>query len=197
MMGVKGVNAIVLAGGKSRRMGRDKASLPLGEKTLIDCLLDLLKELFDRIIVVGARPGVVMDASVFCVADEKPGIGPLMGICSGLEASDTECNFVTACDIPEFDKTFLKRMLERAGEYDILVPRHPDGRHEPLFAVYKRRLLPLIRFCLDEGVTKIDRIYPLCRQGYIEIGDESMLTNINTPQEYSEYLGRLNKEGMV
>lgn len=193
---MNGANAIVLAGGGSRRMGRDKASLPLGGKQLIQHILQGLKERFDRIVVVGARPGVVADASVWCVADEKPGIGPLMGICSGLEFSDKEMNLVMACDIPDYDASFLDRMLERAPGYDILVPRRRDGRHEPLFAVYKRRILPLVRDCLKRGVTKIDRVYPFCHQGYIELEDDSWLVNLNTPQEYRDYLVRTGGGGV-
>lgn len=184
-------SAIVLAGGRSSRMGCDKAALPLGEGRLIDGLLGKLREIFATIIVVGAAPGIVCDPRVRLVADERPGLGPLMGLLSGLKASDSELNFVMACDIPAFDRDFLLRMLSRAEAYDILVPRHRNGFHEPLFAVYSRRIVSLIQTSLDSGLTRIDLIYPLCRQGYIELEDDSWLVNINTPQDYARFAAQV------
>lgn len=194
----KDFSAIVLAGGKSTRMGQDKAFLPFGDERLIDRVIARLLECFSQVIVVGASGSGdrLQLHGVKAVADEKPGMGPMMGILSGLKASATGFNFVMACDIPDLDHSFLKRMLAMSPAYDILVPRHGDGRHEPLFAVYHRRVIPLLQSFLDKGIKKIDLVFPHCRQGYIDLGDDSWLVNINTPRDYAAYAGsrRLRKQ---
>lgn len=182
-------SAIVLAGGKSTRMGQDKAFLPFGDERLIDRVIARLQECFPQVIVVGASLDCLKNNGVKTVVDEKPGMGPMMGILSGLKASATELNFVMACDIPDFNHFFLKRMLAMSPAYDVLVPRHGNGRHESLFAVYHRRVIPLLQSFLDKGIKKIDLAFAQCRQGYIDIGDDSWLVNINTPADYAAYAG--------
>ncbi len=184
----KGISAIVLAGGKSARMGRDKAVLPFGGERLIDRVISALQDLFSDILVVCSRPDLALPPSIRLVADEQPGLGPLMGILSGLKASATDMNFVMACDIPDFNRVFLLRMLEDCADVDIRVPRHADGRYEPLFALYSRRVIPLAQACLDRGISKVDRIFPDCRVEFVDIPADLRLININTPADYSAYI---------
>jgi molybdopterin-guanine dinucleotide biosynthesis protein A len=188
---IKDFSAIVLAGGKSSRMGRDKALLPCGGERLIDRVIARLQPYFSQIIVVGMEPAQIAKLPVTAVLDEQPGRGPLMGILSGLRVSNHDHNLVMACDIPDFDEAFLQRMLEGSRDYDILVPRHPDGRHEPLFALYHKGIIPLIEASLQRGIKKIDLIFPECRQGYIDLEGATWLRNINTPTDYADYLGNL------
>jgi len=174
-------------------MGRNKALLSYAGERLIDRVVSRLQSYFKQIIVVGMEPTQLLNLSVTAVLDEQPGRGPLMGILSGLRVSNHDHNLVMACDIPDFDVAFLQRMLDGSGDYDILVPRHPDGRHEPLFALYHRRIVPLIEACLRRGVKKTDLIFPECRQGYIDLDGDSWLRNINTPTDYADYLATLEK----
>jgi molybdopterin-guanine dinucleotide biosynthesis protein A len=122
------------------------------------------------------------------VVDERPGYGPLMGILSGLRASGNHTNFVIACDIPEIDTNFLGNMIPFIDHYDIVVPVSGHGKFEPLFAFYSKRLIPVIEDLLDQGIGKINRLFPKCRTKYIPMQKNGWYYNLNTMVDYQNYL---------
>jgi len=183
---------IVLAGGKSSRMGKEKALLLVNGKTLIERILNQLKEVpLDEIIVVGDSKLFSISIDVRFVPDEKKGYGPLMGIISGLRASHCDQNLVVACDIPILDKTFLLNLIAGSRPFDIYVPRHKNGQYEPLLAIYKKSILPLAENLINCGKRKVDILFSLCHCGFMDIDELSWLININTPQEYNNFLRKL------
>ena len=128
------------------------------------------------------------------VPDAEPGRGPLMGILSGLAASEEEMNFVTAVDTPLLLPSLVEHVVRNMGELDVLVPLW-HGRPEPLSAAYARRCLPAIRECVGEG--RIVSFYPRVRVGYVDeetvrgIDPEGVFFyNVNTPEEY-EHIRRM------
>lgn len=183
---MKKIGAIVLTGGKSSRMGRDKASLPLGGQILIDLILAQLDRLCSEVMVVGSFSDECLTRSVRFVADERPDCGPLMGIVSGLKASASELNLVVACDIPVLNRRFLLRLIEESGSFDIFVPRYADGRCEPLLALYSRRILPIAQDLIDKGEKKIDLLFARCNCGFLDVDELPWLMNINTPDDYAD-----------
>lgn len=150
------MNAFVLAGGQSTRMGRDKALLELGGSPLIEHALEKLRALGFSPRVAGSRPDLAWFAPV--VADNYFQQGPLSGIEAALVASDAEQNLFLPVDLPRLPVEFLRWMMDRAGQTCALatVPRL-QGLPQPLCAVYSRAMLPHIRAALAEEDTKVTR----------------------------------------
>jgi molybdopterin-guanine dinucleotide biosynthesis protein A/molybdopterin-guanine dinucleotide biosynthesis protein len=185
--------SIVLAGGISRRMGTDKALLPINGKPIIQSLIQSLIPISKDIIVSlndGGRHEELkqaLPAGVRVVYDERPGQGPLMGIYAGLKASETDVNFVIACDIPEIDPGFITEMRSYTGDHDVVVSVDHEGRTNALLAMYRRSVIPLVKKQLDEGQRKIILFYPQCRVKYVPMHDGAWYKNINTMDDYMTY----------
>ncbi|MGB7191233.1 MAG: molybdenum cofactor guanylyltransferase [Acidobacteriaceae bacterium] len=150
------MNAFVLAGGQSTRMGRDKALLDLGGSPLIEHALEKLRALGFSPHIAGSRPDLARFAPV--VADNHSQQGPLGGIEAALAASDAEQNFFLAVDLPWLPIAFLRWMIDRAGVTNALatVPRL-QGLPQPLCAIYRRAMLPHAQATLAEGDAKVMR----------------------------------------
>jgi molybdopterin-guanine dinucleotide biosynthesis protein A len=148
------ISCIVLAGGKGLRLGRYKASVTVNGEGLLQRVVSRLSFLSSDIIVVIARgqqlpcvagyPGLRIETDVYA------GKGPLVGIYTGLEASNSAYNLVVACDMPFLNRDLLGYMLEISAGFDAVVPRLGD-MVEPLHAVYSKSCLPAIKRMLDGG----------------------------------------------
>ncbi len=185
--------SIVLAGGTSRRMGQDKALLPIDGRPMIQSLIRGLIPV-SRDVIVSLNDGErheelkqALPAGVRVVYDERPGQGPLMGIYAGLKASETDVNLVVACDIPEVDPGFITEMRSYTGDHDVVVSVDNEGRTNALLAMYRRSVIPLIKKQLDEGRRKIILFYPQCRVKYVPMRDVAWYRNINTMDDYKTY----------
>ncbi len=141
--------AILLAGGQSRRMGRDKVHLPYQGVPMAARVYGLLAEVFPTVLVVGRIEGFPVPGAR-CIADRRPGLGPLEGLVSGLEALDAPRALLVACDMPDLQLPLLRAMAAHAEDADALVPHSARGP-EPLLAVYSRRVLPGLRAFLEAG----------------------------------------------
>jgi molybdopterin-guanine dinucleotide biosynthesis protein A len=185
------VGGFVLAGGASRRMGRDKAKLALEGKTLLERQVRLLQAVCGRVGVVGPREFYSgLEIPVF--PDEYPRRGPLGGIHSGLLHSRSEYNLFLACDMPYLEVRFLGWLVEQALQHqaDVTVPRTRDGRHT-LCAVFRRRVLAAIRYRLATGQNKVRGLFPRASSRVIPWTEVAragfsprIFDNINTPQDY-------------
>jgi molybdopterin-guanine dinucleotide biosynthesis protein A len=152
--------AIILCGGKSSRMGRDKATLPFGPELMLQRVVRLVSEVVEPVnIVVVAAPGQVLPelpAAVAVARDEHTERGPLEGLAAGLRNLSGRVNaaYATACDVPLLAPAFVARMFELLGDDEIAVPR--DGRHHhPLAAVYRTSVLAHVQRLLSA-----DRLRP-------------------------------------
>ncbi len=146
--------AIILCGGKSSRMGRDKATLPFGPELMLQRVVRLVSDVvsLENIVVVAAPnqllPPLPEDALI--ARDSQEFRGPLQGIATGLIAIGDRLDaiYVTACDVPLLVPALVERMFDALGTFDIAVPF--DGQHHhPLAAVYRPRVLPHIHSLLD------------------------------------------------
>jgi len=189
----EGEAAIVLCGGLSRRMGRDKASLPFGPETLLERTVRLVREVVPEVVVVtrdGAPP-----PGPFPIARDA-GRGPLDGLASGLKSVRAGRAFLTACDAPFLKPELIRRLLDLARGHDAAVPL-VDGFHMTTCAVYARTVLPVAERLLAAG-----RLRPLF---LIEAVDARIVSsdelrdidpllesfhNTNTPEQYAEALKR-------
>ena len=179
--------AIILAGGSSGRMGADKSLLPIKSKPIIERICEQLRDSFEQILISANEADKLAFLGFEIVPDRQTGQGPLMGIASALEASENELNFVVACDIPNIDLTFVRRLLVEAQKADIVIPT-ADGNEklEPLFAVYRKSTLKTINEVLASGGRKISDIFSRCNVRYIKM-EAGQITNLNTMDEYEQF----------
>lgn len=145
--------AVLLAGGRSRRMGRDKALLPLADgRPLWQRQLDVLRALQPAELFISGPARVGFPPDISLLADATPGRGPLSGIAAALGAMRSPLLVVLAVDLPRMTAAFLRELLAESLENRGTVPRHgTSGFYEPLAAVYPARSSPLAEAQLASG----------------------------------------------
>jgi len=164
------MTSIILAGGKSSRLGRSKALQLIGDRSLIQRVIDRLAIISTEIIIATARGEEITcssDVRVRTVADVHPGKGPLAGIQSGLIASTDSRAIVVSCDIPFVSVSLLEYMSGICSEFDVVVPQI-GTKAEPLCAVYSKNCVAPISALLKQNELKIIRLFPMVRVRYIE-----------------------------
>jgi molybdopterin-guanine dinucleotide biosynthesis protein A len=189
---MEAVSAFVLAGGKSSRMGADKAFVELGARRLLDRALELAGVVASDVRIVGSAGKFARFGRV--VEDEFPNCGPLGGIHAALQASQTELNFVLAVDLPFVEAGFLRYLLTeaQASKAVVTVPR-AGGGWQPLCAVYRREFAAVAETALRRSKYKIDPLFGLVEVRALD-DDElkkcgfspDMFRNLNTPEELGE-----------
>ena len=188
------MTGIILAGGKSRRMGESKAFMDAGGVPLFERVYRIFKEIFPEIIIVAndARPFERYEARL--QKDIILNKGALGGLYTGLFHSPSYHAFCTACDMPLLNPWVIKYMVEERDEYDVIVPKTHDGLH-PLHAIYSKKCLNPMRQLLTRNELKIVNFYHQVRVRYIEEMeirgfDPHMrsLINVNTEEEMEAVL---------
>jgi molybdopterin-guanine dinucleotide biosynthesis protein A len=188
------VTLIVLAGGTSRRMKQDKVRLVVDNVPLIQKVLEQVEGFFDEVLLSVSKGKSFDFVSCPQVEDEVEGQGPLAGILSGLRAAAHDVCVVAACDIPEIDMAFVGRMLKAAKNCEIVVPSSAAGKFEPLLAVYKKSVIPKIERLLASSNRQVLALFDLCKTSVLKMDDSSWLRNLNTPDDYREYLRSLRRK---
>jgi molybdopterin-guanine dinucleotide biosynthesis protein A len=181
---------IVLAGGRSRRMGQDKALLPIDGRPLIERVVQALAPHFAEVLVSVAEPGRYEFLGRRTVVDRQPGEGPLMGLASALAASSHDVNLVVPCDAPDVSVPLALRLLRAARGADAAVPRTAEGRPEPLFAVYRRRTLPRLEAALAAGERTLRHLYPALAVRWVDLPAGAQVANLNTMDDYVRHARR-------
>jgi molybdopterin-guanine dinucleotide biosynthesis protein A/molybdopterin converting factor small subunit len=190
------VSAIILGGGKSSRMGRPKALLLFDGEPLIVHIARALESLFSDIVIVAA-PGQELPAlPVTLVRDEVAYQGPVGGIYYGLRAASGEIGFVTSCDVPFLSLPLISFLISQIADYDVVVPYWQE-RLQPLHAVYRRSVVPLLQEQLERGELRPISLYKKVRTREVhedEIRgfdpDGMSFLNMNTPEDYQAALRR-------
>ncbi|AHF06373.1 Molybdopterin-guanine dinucleotide biosynthesis protein A [Desulfitobacterium metallireducens DSM 15288] len=190
------MTGIVLAGGKSSRMGKNKAFLEFDGKPLIEKNLAILETLFSEVLISSNTPELYKSYQEKVVQDRYSGSGPFGGLHACLEESRTEYAFFVACDIPILDPALIQYMASLTEGYECVVPRTEDGMH-PLFSFYNKSCLPKIEDFLKVGHFKVIDLFPFLSVRYVEekelarFGDPRLLMcNVNTPEEWSGFQNR-------
>ena len=164
------IDAIVLAGGESRRMGRQKATLPLGDTTAIEAVLSLLRPIFQRILVVTRNRESLPELKEEILMDGRPERGPLAGLARGLGASSSPWCFVVGCDMPFLHPGTIGRMAANLEGCDILAACL-DGRLQPLHAFYSRACITRAEELLAQGITSLKALHAGVRVRHLTSGD--------------------------
>ncbi len=186
-------SGFVLAGGKSTRMGTDKAFLTFRGSTLLEHALQLARCVTGNVAIVGAPDKFAAFAPV--IEDIFPGCGPLGGIHAALRSSLSDLNLILAVDMPLISAAFLRHLLERAAKSPnslVTLPHGPQG-WQPLCAVYRRDFAEVAEKSLRSGRYKIDALFD---KGWTQaIGEEElqaagfsprMFHNLNTPHDVAD-----------
>jgi len=188
------VTGVLLAGGKSRRMGEDKRFILLGQQTLFDRSCAVLRELFEKVCIVIAQDSPPLQADVPVIRDLIPDCGSLGGLYTGLRLAKTQHIFLAACDMPFLNQDVIRHIVQLKDSADIVISRW-ETRLQPTHAVYSRNCLPVIEEMMTLHNRKIHSmvghpslrvcVVPETEIRHIDHDGRSMF-NINTPSDLEQ-----------
>ncbi len=185
------MTAIILAGGKSFRMGTDKSLLPFGEKTVLEHIVELTSPFFDEVFVVVETKTKVENLQLKGAQIREDLIknkGPLGGIYTGLSYSNTRANCVFTCDMPFVDPILIEDLMEFWEEpYDAICLEDSNGKLHPFPGVYDRSCRSLIHLLLDQGYYSMSHFLAVVTLKPLPLQEKRMiraLTNMNAIEDY-------------
>lgn len=184
------VTGIVLAGGKSSRMGSDKGLMIYNGKPLVQYSIDMLSHFCENILISSNNPtykGFGFDV----IADEVAGAGPMAGIASCLRQSKTNLNLVLSCDMPLLDPIVFTTLLKYTEGSTFVVPVDSSGRAEPLCAFYSKSSLGIAERLIHRGAYRMTALFDQAPTRFIKPDDypvsykEKWFANLNTRDEFN------------
>jgi len=192
------VSGIIVAGGKSSRIGMDKALLQVGNSTMIERIITILQQVAGHVLI-SAGNGKYSFTGYRHVEDKFADIGPIGGIYSALKASSTPINIVVSCDLPFLSVDLLDYLLQNSLENELIIPVH-NNFYEPLCAVYNVSLLPVIEQQINDGdyklinlITKTDcKLLPITSD--LPFYKPNVFNNINSIADYEQLKTMINDE---
>jgi molybdenum cofactor guanylyltransferase len=185
------VTGVLLAGGKSRRMGQDKRYLVVGEQTLLERGLTVLRSIFQEVLVVIAQDSPPLDVDARVERDLVPDCGSLGGLYTGLLQTTTPYVFVVACDMPFLDQAVIAQFTSRRATADIVMGKLAARLH-PMHALYGKRCLPAVEQMIQARELKIQELVLHASLRVRYVTDADLLTidpsgrsfqNVNTPAD--------------
>lgn len=184
------VSCAILAGGQSKRMGRDKATIDMGTTSLIGHVYAKVRPIFDDILIISSRHDSIRGIGAPVFADVLPQRGPLVGLVSSLLYSRTPYVFVVACDMPFLGPDLIVSMINEIRGEDVVIPKTKVG-YEALHAIYNRSCLsPMLRL-IDAGRFRVRDIFPFVSVRTVNVEPISVFTNVNTEEDLNQVLERL------
>jgi len=185
------ITGIILSGGKSSRMGENKAFIEVDGTPIIRRIHTLFERLFNEIIIVTDEKESFSDLEAKIYDDLIPNRGVLGGLYTGLFFSSFTFSFCVACDMPFLNESLVRYLVQGIEDYDVLVPKTKDGL-QPLHAIYSKNCLKAISKVIEDGKYKVLDFYPMVRVKIVDERDflsldpmrESFI-NVNTREELS------------
>jgi molybdopterin-guanine dinucleotide biosynthesis protein A len=198
--------AIILCGGKSSRMGCDKATLPFGPELMLQRVVRLISSSVpNENVVVVAAPGQALPAlprEVAVARDVREGRGPLEGLAAGLQtlSGRADAVYASACDVPLLVPAFVDRMFDLLDDFDAAVPF--DGRHQhPLAAVYRPSVLPQVQKLLALDQLSLQRLFDEFRTRRVPVEElravDPELSTLKNVNDEEDYLTALRAAGLA
>ncbi|UOQ93521.1 molybdenum cofactor guanylyltransferase [Halobacillus shinanisalinarum] len=183
----------ILAGGGSTRMGTDKAVLPLGEQTVLECIINVMEQVCGHVVVNRNKPLTSITSKIEYIHDEYSDAGPLAGLHAVLKNTKEPAVLLSACDTPFIQEDVLRYLLEqRSNQTTAIVPVH-EGRIQPLSAIYQGDLLPIIEQLLSDGKRSMRCLLDQIDVQYVSIFPSIPMDrlndhffNMNTQGEYEQ-----------
>ncbi len=190
--------AVILVGGKSRRMGKDKASLVFDGQTLLEKAVKSFNEYFEHVYVSVREDRDKLPEDCIAITDRFPGCGPLAGLDSAFFNTDKDYIFLCAVDLPFMDAGAAKKILSCLEGYDVCVIKKSNGHVEPLFAAYSRSCHKTSEELLLSGDYKMSHLLERCRTRYISLEKlgikEETFVNVNTPEEFESAIEQIHRK---
>ncbi len=190
------ITGVILAGGKSSRMGINKAFIEIGGKRIIERQIDLLKDILREVMVVSKDPREYSHLDIRIVIDIVDFLSPLSGIYTGLRSAKYEKTFVIACDMPFLNRKLIEYQIGFSEQFDVVVPQH-DGDFEALHAVYSKNCIPFIEEMFKQKNFRIYDFYKLVKLKIITLKEIEQFdpqmqsfVNINTVNDLQR-IGKL------
>lgn len=192
-MNIKTPLAVIIAGGKSSRMGRDKALLPVGGKPMAQLLVDRFRADGFAVALSVARKAQFPIKGAAELTDAFPGMGPLNGIVAAFSETDAQQILLVAADMPKAAPALARRLEELRGDCDACVIRRGNGTVETLFGIYTRACCAEALRCLESGRRSIRAVLDSVRVRYVTESElpgwplADILSNLNTPEDYARF----------
>ncbi len=189
--------AIILSGGKSKRMGENKSLLKLNDKTIIEHTVDLMKFLFSNVILITNTPKEYEFLNIPISEDIYKEKGPLAGIHSGLVNSTTNNNFVISCDTPLLSSSIVKYIVNYKTQKPITLCK-ADGYIQQLVGVYSKQLLPIIENIFNTGkrhsvLSLLDKVESeIIEIEKTDIYEKDTFLNMNCKEDYKYIISKFN-----
>ncbi len=186
--------AVLLAGGRSRRMGRDKALLSLDGEPVAKILAERLLTLTDQVYLSTNDPSLSAFLGLTSICDTYRDRGPMAGVHAAMSLSTRTLLIVLACDLPGASVDLLQGLLVFSDGYDAVVPRTSDGQSHPVCAVYRRSCLARMSYYLEIGENRLLTFLadPALRVRWIAPSEggfsDTDLLDLNSPENIAEYL---------
>ncbi|MDP3434259.1 MAG: molybdenum cofactor guanylyltransferase [Bacteroidota bacterium] len=182
------ISGFILAGGKSERMGTDKALLLVQEETLLIRIKKLINP-FCKTVEISGHNSDYSDFNIKMIPDLYPGIGPISGLISSLKHSSTEWNLLVSVDTPFINEELIQSLITQIGDYDCIIPEH-DGGVEPLIGLYNRQILPQLEEIINQGDYKLMRLAAKLNTRYLDCRSliqkyPRLFFNVNRPEDYN------------
>jgi len=182
------ITGILLAGGKSRRMGSEKGKLRIGSSLLYQFPLGVLEDLCDEILV-SSCDGSALQVEHQLVCDEVKGIGPLGGIYSCLKQSSHELNLVLSYDMPLVNESLFRLLINELGDCDIALPGISEKRPEPLCGIYRKRTASIMEEMISKKDFAVNHLLTRCNSKVVPISEKmecwrpDLFLNINSKED--------------
>ncbi|MAE09309.1 MAG: hypothetical protein CL661_11185 [Bacteroidetes bacterium] len=184
------VTGIILAGGASSRMGKDKGLCEFQGKALINYAIDVLTPICGKILISSNNVVEYQKFGYQVVIDEHKNIGPMGGIYSSLRKSSTKHNLIISCDTPFLSTQLLEYILDNSNNYDIVVPVHGNSFIEPLAAYYSTNIIPNLESSIKRNNYKLINFFNVVKHKSIKVDSmpgfsKELFRNFNTPGDLS------------
>lgn len=183
---------VILAGGKSTRMGTNKALLQLNNQPVIERIADELQLISDELIIVANDPADYQYLNLSLISDRYPNKGPLAGIETAMYHFAADQYIISACDTPFIDHQVYQHLLSSLGGYDAVVPKFDNHLH-PLSGVYTRQVLPIIQEKIEQNDLRVKSFFNHLNIHYLQTFNniekkqlEKHFFNMNNPDQYKQ-----------
>lgn len=187
--------AVILAGGRSSRMGFDKQFLKINGMSILDKIVKILKQEFEEIIVVSNKSEYYTSRDYMVIEDEIINCGPLGGIHAGLKQSSSKYTYFIACDMPNINLEYIRYMKKiiQKSKSDSCVTKNKNERVEPLNAFYSKDIINIIESQISNNDRAIYKLFDIIKTVYIDFETakkykyEDIFFNLNTPEDLKIY----------
>ena len=194
MISKEKITGIILAGGKSIRMGKDKGTCSFNNKPLVEYAIEALKPFCGEILISANNIESYEKYAFKVVPDQISSIGPLGGIYTCLQKSGNKHNIILSCDTPFITSELIRYIIENIdADNEVVAPLHQHNFIEPLCAYYSKNLIPEIHECIENKDYKLLRLLKSVKMKTLEIDSRlkfftpKLFNNLNTPEDLLKF----------